>query len=327
LNNITGKNQETPLITVLTLSYYSPDLYAAVNSVLEQDYKRIQYILADDGTESFSENIISEYIGSRRGLNIEEYIIIKNPENYGTVRAANIGLRHAKGEYIFILAGDDMFAGPSVIREWAAAFKQGGALFMTAYRDIYDEKMEQYLGRMPTAKQARIIRGLTPRKLFEKIAGVNIISGCCTAYSRRCFEQYGYFDEKYKLIEDDSMILRLLRQGASLGFFEKSVVRYRSNGHSSPAKYNEDYERDVDLIFKYEILPHTKNPKRKERLYKNWKKRRRMARELHIKIQRAGNSPLHIFIFKLWFYINFPIASVRGLAANPVKIKKMFKDI
>jgi len=315
------------LVTVLTLSYNSPDLYAAIDSVLKQDYKRIQYVLVDDGTEEFSEKSVCTYIEEFRTSNIEDYIIVSNPENYGTVRSTNIGLLRAEGEYIFNLAGDDVFTDSSVISKWVSAFQQSGALVMTAYRNVYDVSMKYYLGRMPTVNQVNKIRTLVPAELFEEVARGNFIFGCCTAFSRRCLEQYGYYDERYKLIEDHSKILRLLRQGVAIAFFDQSVIQYRGNGSSSGECYNKVYEHDVDLIYQYEIMPYTKNKKCIQKAHRKWKTRQQSARDLSVKLQRLGTCSFCAFFLKLGFYGRYPIESIRGLLANPAKLKKMFHRI
>ena len=53
---------DKPVITVLTLSYNSPSLEAAVDSVLAQDYDNIQLIIIDDHSERFDEISLRGYI-------------------------------------------------------------------------------------------------------------------------------------------------------------------------------------------------------------------------------------------------------------------------
>jgi len=314
------------LITVLTLSYNSPDLFSAIDSVLGQDYERIQYVLVDDSSEDFSKAAVHSYIQAHQSRNIEECIIVQNPENFGTVRSANIGLSHARGEYIFFLAGDDVFASQLVISSWVAAFEESGALVMTAYRNDYDNTLTHYLGRMPMPKQVHKIRTLPPAELFECIAEVNFILGCCMAYSRSCFDEHGIFDERYRLIEDHSMILRLLRQDVPITFFDYVTVNYRIGGSSSGINYNEVYERDVDLIFEHEISPYVQNKRRATKAYKKWKSKQQLAKETGIRLRNAQGRPILSLFLKLWYYAHHPIDSLRGLLANPVKIKKLLRN-
>ena len=47
-----------PLITVLTLSYNSTYIYESIQSVLEQSYPHIEYIIVDDGSGAFCQDEI-----------------------------------------------------------------------------------------------------------------------------------------------------------------------------------------------------------------------------------------------------------------------------
>ena len=89
-----------PLITVLTLSYNSTYIYESIQSVLEQSYPHIEYIIVDDGSGVFCQDEIRTYIKNRKGNNLEDYQVIVHPQNLGTVKASNTGLVHSHGEYI-----------------------------------------------------------------------------------------------------------------------------------------------------------------------------------------------------------------------------------
>lgn len=308
-------------MTVLSVAYYSPDLYASVDSVLKQDYPHIQYVLVDDGSESFDAEEVTAYIEKHRLSNIAEIIVIQNAENLGTVRTSNIGLKQARGEYIFNLAGDDAFADGRVLSDWVAAFQRSGALFMTARRDVYDEHLTQCIGQLPEEDQIRMLQAMKPQELFEEIAAVNFIFGCCTARARRCLELYGYYDERYRLIEDHPMNLRLLRQGVPIIFFDRCVVHYRGNGTSSAGKYNAVYERDADLVFEHEAMPYSKYPSHIKKQYTRWKRRQELGRKFQKKIALSKGKPVSIFGVMVWYLAHHPASAIRKFLKDP-KIAK-----
>lgn len=341
-NIATDSYQNTPLISVITLSYKSPDLHASIDSVLEQDYPYIQYILIDDGTPSFSKSEVEAYITKNLNPNIKDIQIIENTANLGTVRAANIGTKQARGEFVFFLAGDDVFHDSLVLSSWVEAFQTSKALVMTAYRDMYDQRLEQFLERLPTAKQVKMIKNMLPAVLFEEIATENFIFGCCTARSRACLNLYGDFDERYKLVEDHHMVLRLLRYGVPIVFFDRPVVKCRSNGTSSGAQFNQTYQHDDDLLLEIDALPFSSKPSRITKQHSRWKSQQLMYRELYqlqeelslesinegkalrlrIKLIRLR---MKVFWYKLWYHFRHPYAAFHNLVTKPGKVKKLFR--
>ncbi len=261
------------LITVITLSYYSPDLLGCIDSVLEQTYSNIQYIIVDDGTDNFDSEAMNEYIARNQKGNIKDVIIVVNEENQGIVKAFNIGLKLAKGEIIFNVAGDDQFVDKDVLSDWVNAFKTSGALIVTAYRRVYNQSLDREIGFAPLRSEVKLIKkyGSQPKKLFEKIAAKNIIFGCCTAQTKKAYELYGLRDEKYRLIDDHPYYLNLLRKGQTIEFFDRAVVKYRQGGISYTSNVDKMYYSDADNIIKNEALPYVSNPKKVKKEYDKWK--------------------------------------------------------
>ena len=96
-------------MTVLMPVYCSPNVYASVDSVINQKYRPIQFILIDDNSPGFCLQEMETYIESKAGSNIQSWIVLENEYNLGTVKTLNRGLGIAQGEIIFNLAGDDLF--------------------------------------------------------------------------------------------------------------------------------------------------------------------------------------------------------------------------
>lgn len=303
--------QDTPLATVIVPSYNSPDLYAALASVLTQDYPRIQLIVVDDGSDFFSSQAVETYVAAQGAP--EDLTVLVNEENLGTVRTLNRGLKHSRGDYIFTLAGDDCFYDDHVLTDWIAAFRATGAEVMTAYRGIFDKDLRTQTGQLPTAEQVRRIRTLSPAELFEDLAQTNYIFGCCTARTAESIRRYGAFDEGYRLIEDHPMNLRLLRLGVPIHFFDRTVVKYRCGGISSPLRYNEAYSRDVDRVLTHDVLPYTKHPRKMRRKYAQWKRDQHLLQRRAQWLARHPGSGLWTALITLWYGLHHPLRALRKL--------------
>lgn len=291
--------------TVLTLSYNSPDLLCAIDSVLAQSYGNIQHIIVDDGSEEFNREAVLDYIAKNNRGNVTAEIIV-NEENQGIIKSSNIGLSCAKGDYIINLAGDDCFYDERVVEDVVAEFERTGALVLTGYRSVCDSEMRELGVYHPTAKQRTLIKNSTPQQLFEEMAGFNLIFGCCTSYAKQCFEQYGYYDETYRNLDDYTLNMRLLRNGIRITFYERLFVKYRSNGTSAVANVKDAYLEESDKVFEQEILPYSLCPQKAQKKYAAWKRRLETDKQYAQKVEQCGENKKKRLVLKCGYYLVHP---------------------
>lgn len=301
------------LVTVLMPVYNSPDVIASINSVLCQDYEAIEFILIDDHSCHFSAADIRAYLGTHAGKNIRRWRVIKNNKNLGTVKTLNIGLKNSQGEIIFNLAGDDLFADEKVLSDWVRVFHETKAAVITGIRENYDCDFLQCTGVTPNKHQAVLLRTLGPDELFERIIVDNFLSGCSTAHTKMFFEEYGLYDEQYRLIEDFPATLRYLRQGGQVAFFERKVIKYRGGGVSSMGEIGAAYEKDIRLIYENEIIPYTKYPRKAIRRLHRWEQGIAFDRR-YLELEKAyGQSDMLGILLRGWYYLHHPRQAVRKL--------------
>lgn len=261
------------MISVITLSYNSPDLYCAINSLLIQSYENIQYILIDDGSETFDKTEVEDYIKSNQRGNIKECIVIRSDENLGIVKEKNRATVLAKGEYIFNLSGDDCFADADVLTDWVTEFQQTDADVLTAKRMVFDGKLENLLEILPSDEEISAIKQCNPKQLFEFMAGQNAIFGCCTARRKSTVAKFGLLDESYSIIDDYNIVMRMLRHGQKIDFFDRVVVKYRQGGVSYFENVSKQYIAEAKKLFKCEILPYAEDKNSAKKKFDSWLKR------------------------------------------------------
>ena len=88
-----------PLVSVITPTYNREEfLRDTIESVLTQDYPRIEYIVLDDGSTDGTRELLRQYSGRLRWA---------SHQNMGETATVNAGFSMAKGEYLAIVNSDD----------------------------------------------------------------------------------------------------------------------------------------------------------------------------------------------------------------------------
>ncbi|MFN2164679.1 MAG: glycosyltransferase, partial [Anaerolineae bacterium] len=92
-------NAEQPLVSVVTPAYNMADFLAeTIDSVLGQDYPRIELIVLDDGSKDDTPAVLGGYRGRLTAV---------RHDNMGENRTVNRGLEMARGEILCVVNSDD----------------------------------------------------------------------------------------------------------------------------------------------------------------------------------------------------------------------------
>lgn len=94
------------LISVV-IPYYKkkPYIYKTIKSVLKQSYKKIEIIIIYDDPDLNDLFFLKKIIKNNKKIRL--YI---NKKNFGASKSRNIGIKHAKGNYIALLDSDDIWS-------------------------------------------------------------------------------------------------------------------------------------------------------------------------------------------------------------------------
>lgn len=109
--------QNPPLVSIICLCYnHEQFIVESLNSVLNQTYKNIELIIADDFSNDHSKETILNWL--KENPNVP---FIVNETNLGNTKTFNKALQLAKGDYIIDLAADDVLI-PDCVEKQINAF-------------------------------------------------------------------------------------------------------------------------------------------------------------------------------------------------------------
>ena len=191
----------------------------AIESVLGQDYPQIEYIVVDGASKDKSLAVIERYADKIAK-------IISEPDK-GMYEGINKGIRAATGDIIGLLHSDDCLFSPHTISLIVAKFKETNADF------VYGNGL--YVDAEHTDK---VIRNWIGGKYSKWKVRHGWLPLHPTCYIRKdCIDQYGLYDESYKIAADTDFLIRYLYEAdLKVSYLNEYIVRMRMGGLSTDSK-------------------------------------------------------------------------------------------
>jgi glycosyltransferase involved in cell wall biosynthesis len=193
-----------------------------LDSVFNQTFTDYELILVNDGSPDTVEleSALEPYINRIR------YI---KQKNLGAGAARNVALRAAQGEFIAFLDADDLWL-PNYLEEQLKFIRETNLDLACADAMHFGETpfagktyMEVYMPTAPKLGEVTFL-GLVSAEQSLITSGVVV--------RRAPIIEVGLFDEGLRNSQDFDLWLRLLRNGARLGYQKQLLLRYRCHENS-----------------------------------------------------------------------------------------------
>ncbi len=186
----------------------------------------VEVILSDDGSTAYDTQLLGEAAEGLKGRFADVRVNV-NEENMGSVAHFNRLFEMARGEYIVFISPGDRFPTPDTVAGILADFEKSGAPVLTGRRrDMRDAR-----GRVrPFGITGFFLKHFPKALMNYMVKRHNLISSCCTAYSKRLFAEYGMPDTRYRLLDDYPYIISLLQRGARFAFTRRIFLEHAVGG-------------------------------------------------------------------------------------------------
>ncbi len=245
-------------VTIIVLSYKNiRGIYDSLKSIFMQDYPDIEIIISDDGSENFTRNEsrIKNYIESHKKENITNVIINHLPENQGTVKNINSAIKLSTGEYIKLLAAEDMLACSEAISEYVEyAEKHDEFIIFGRLCGITMEGKEVH-ELLSCESDYDLLKSYDAKATHNRLMSRNFLPAPAGFLKKEVFDKFGLFDEDIRLIEDYSFWLNVSSKGEKFGYIDKILVYYKASGVSSQGNYGYAFMQDLIKIYDKYIFP------------------------------------------------------------------------
>lgn len=234
-------------VSIIIISYNSEDtIVETLESVKNQKYKNYEVIISDDGSTDNTIEKVKEWYNRNNKVDCK---ILANKVNKGVVKNINRGLKKAKGEWIKLIAADDILL-PNCLENNIEFVRKNKHINICFSKAKTFGKIEKII---PDEKEVKKFK-LSSKKQYEKLKWSNFVASPTCFINRKIFEKYGFFDERIPMMEDLPYWIMLTSKGEKLYFLDKITVGYRireSLSNNEIRIVNKSLFSTVKLYYKY----------------------------------------------------------------------------
>ncbi|MFA7448718.1 MAG: glycosyltransferase family 2 protein [Weeksellaceae bacterium] len=209
-------------ISVIIPVYNSEQyLRACIDSVLEQSYTDFELLLINDGSTDASGKICDEY--ALKDARVKAF----HKENGGVSSARNLGLDHAKGEWICFVDSDDEVL-EDALQNYVNCIKSTDAdIIISNYIVKYENGIEN------SVKLELGTSDLQNNDLIKDIIDGRIHGSLCNKIVKADILKKFRFDPDITYMEDKLLLIKLLLQEPSVFFMDKNTYVYIQRKNSA----------------------------------------------------------------------------------------------
>ena len=220
---------QDPKISIITVAYNAQNtIERCINSVLQQTFKNIQYIIIDGGSTDNTVKIINKY-----RANIDVFV---SESDNGVYDAMNKGIALATGDVIGTINADDFFADNNVLYSIAKAFAEQDTAILYGNLDYID----------PNDK---VVRKWRSGKYRKGIFNWGWMPPHPTFYCKKSlFEKLGGYKLDYGSAGDYELMLRFIhRNNINAYYLNKVLIKMVVGGISNKSLRNRVQAMRFDL--------------------------------------------------------------------------------
>jgi teichuronic acid biosynthesis glycosyltransferase TuaG len=204
-----------PLVSAIVPNFNgAKTIERTIQSILKQDYPRIELIICDDNSTDGSLEILERLAASDSSIRI-----LKNKFAKGVAGARSTGIEAARGNYLAFLDSDDLWRSNKVSRQLGWMIERKSDFSFTWY-DLINDKSEVIASRTVNVKSLNYSQMLKENKI-----------ACSTVMLKKEILQGLLIDER-DWYGDYTFWLAILKKTPRADCLQEKLTEYRVNTKS-----------------------------------------------------------------------------------------------
>lgn len=228
------------LISIVTCSFNSEKtIERTIKSILAQDFEDFEYLIIDGKSSDGTLDIVKKYESLLKGR--LRYISEKDK---GIYDAMNKGILLSNGEYIWLVNSDD-YLEPKALQIIADRIRERKSDVISGYIEYFSEETDKKHISKYTPQQSEI-------EYSKKRMG---IVHPATIVSRRIYDMYGNYDDRFYISADMDWFLRIKENNVAIDFIDVKLSNMSDGGISGQRDNVKRRIHDWKILYK----KHTKS--------------------------------------------------------------------
>lgn len=210
----------------------------AIESVLVQDYEKMEIIVVDDASTDNTEEVI-------QSINDSRIRYIRNKENCGAAASRNRGIGMAKGVYIAFQDSDDIWQEGKLKKQIELIQKKNYGMVYAGFEQkcVNGGKIRIPRDDMP---QEMLSGEVYPYLLSESYIGTPTM-----VIQKEILKEINGFDENMKNYEDYDLALRIAKN-YKIGYINEVLIKSETSENSIDGNIIQGIISSAYLLRKYE---------------------------------------------------------------------------
>lgn len=218
-------------VSIITVTFNSAlTIRETIESVLNQKYCDLEYIIVDGGSTDGTVEIIKDYKNC-----ITKWV---SEPDQGISDAFNKGIAMAEGELIGIINSDDMLTEDALKTIVDAIEPDTEVIYGKAYRLFEDGTTREYC----------------PRDLKIFTYKMPLVHPA-TFVKKSAYEKYGIFNVNYHYCMDRAVLFKMHQGGAKFQYIDEYLAYYRMGGMSENHYWNGTLKEGEQISIAFGMSP------------------------------------------------------------------------
>lgn len=219
-----SSENDNPLVSVIVITYNSAEfVLETLESAKAQTYQNIELIISDDGSQDMTVDICQNWLEQNKDRFVHSELLAVE-KNTGIPANCNRGVKAAKGEWIKLIAGDDLLIEDCIENNLKFVIMGSPKKFVVL------SDMLVFTGNKIVRES--LVKDLkdTSEQQYQSLLSQSLSNVPSLFVSRTVYDSFSY--DETQPFEDYPFFLTVTKMGYKIFHLDKFTVKYRI-GHDS----------------------------------------------------------------------------------------------